>query len=310
MIVTFCMPCSARIVTQLSHMVFVQEHKKQPRMVPAKSTTDQTLTTFHLTAMAADSTAAHTTPPGSSTFSILATSAALSKPAPAPPAPVPQAPAEQAPVDSASAYVDAPLLEATMRPTAHLAALEPAPAEQAPTQGAAAHMAALRQGFITTNFAAAPEPAVTKGPRADGAVASLAAHELVNVGTKNPSRCHSADKNLAGPAAVVDTTAYEADCGPVPREGAKTPEGGVTDHLAPTEGVTTFDGGLADQSQAEQAPIIDDSGCEADCEQAPRVKTYCKGFEGVAPASGVFGAIEQVQLTGTPFSKHACVFCL
>ena len=296
--------------------------KKQPRTVPVNSTAkDQTRTTFSITAnsRAADLTAAaYTTSPAPSTIGIVATGAALSEPAPAPPAPVPQAPAEQAPSESASAYVEAPQLEATMRPAADLAALEPAPAEQAPTQGIAAHVAALGQGFNMTNFAAAPEPAVTKGPRADGAAASLAAHELVPVGTEKTIGSDSADLTLAGPAPVVDATAHEAGCGPAPREGAEASDGGVTADMAPTEGSTSIVSDLADQSLAGQAPVMNEIGYEADSEHAPHdhVKSY-KGFEatsGVAGAhratltSGVFNSIAQVQVTA--YHPSACTYDL
>ena len=286
--------------------------KKQLRTVPVKSTAkDQPKTTFSITASsrAADLTAAAcTTAPAPSTIGIVATAAALSEPAPAPPAPVPQAPAEQAPAESASACVEAPQLEAAMRPAADLAALEPAPAEQAPSQGVAAHVAALGQAINVSSSAAAAELAVTMEPPADGAAASLAAHEPVPSGAKETAGSDSADKDLAGPAPVEGTTAHKADCGPAPREGAETPEGGVTANTALIERSMSIISNPADQSQDEQAPFVDESGYEADCEQAPRVRTY-EGFKS-APALPIFNIIEQVQLTGRSSPKHACMICL
>lgn len=216
------------------------------------------------------------------------------------PAPAPQAPAEAPPAEGGSVDMATPQLAAAMGLAVHLAAPEAAPAELAPCQGTAAHMAALGQAINVSSPATALELAVAKEPPADGAAASLAAHELVPVGTEETTGSCSADLTLAGPAPVEDMTAFEADCGQALRESAKTPEGGVTDYLAPTEGATTCDSDLADQSQAEEAPAIDESGYDADTDQAPRVKTYRKAPEGVVPMSGVFDAIEKVQFTVKP----------
>lgn len=279
------------------------QDKQNPRTVPDNNIAKDRITnTFDITASsgAADlSAAAHTTAPAPSTDETFAASAAT----PAPP-PAPQAPAEVPFADGASAHMEATQLAATLGATADLAAPQPAPAELAPTQGIAAHVAALGQGGSMTTFAAAAELAVIEGPPADGAAANLAAHEPVPSGTEETTGSDAADLTPAGQAPAEDTTAYEADCGPALREGAETPEGGVTADLAPTGG-PIINSDLADQSPARQARIIDESGYEADNEQAPReyVKTYdCfKGTHHAAPASGVFGAIAQVQLTGTPF---------